>query len=185
MRSYGYLRYDPKYERGKGKGTAFKDRWMILQASIGLTKYYQWWLKKEATWDIQSKDWLKSAKLSPNVNVSWPITQKGIKTVGSAWGPHISVIRGDRDFSSSASQGVRKRNVMPIWGKYENKKIWFEFNPEYLNTNGKHWWIRVKSLELEEIREELGLTPQPTYYDRRLGAWRVNPFHITIGHMLI
>jgi hypothetical protein len=94
------------------------------------------------------------------------------------------VIRGERDFNSAKQQGVPPVKASPLWGKYENKRVWFEFDPQYLNTNGKHWWIRVISPELESIREELGLTPQPTYFHRNSRTWRVNPFHLTIGHML-
>jgi hypothetical protein len=66
----------------------------------------------------------------------------------------------------------------------ENERIEFTYDPEYLNTNGRHFWIRAVSPRLEEIRTELGLTPQPTYFHRKSGTVRVNPFHLTIGSLL-
>jgi hypothetical protein len=172
MKSYGYLKYDPRYEKNQGKPTRYDDWWLILKAGAGITKYYQWFLQREGVWPVSSRDWLDKAGLPPNINVAWPIMQRGIKVQSSAWGPHVSVIRGEVPLHPE------------LWKKHENKRVWFEYNPKYLNTNGKHWWIRVVSPELESIREELGLTPQPVYFHRNSGEWRVNPFHLTIGHML-
>jgi hypothetical protein len=167
MKSFGYLRYDPKH-----RATKFKPWWLLLQCNDELTAYYRNWIEKEHPYEIRSKDWLEKACLTPNVNKSWPITQHGVKVTRSAWGSHISVVRGEK---------IPYKN---LWKKYNGKKIWFEYNPEYLNTNGKHWWIRAVSPQLEEIRQEMGLTPQPTYFDRRTKKIKVNPFHLTIGHML-
>jgi hypothetical protein len=194
MRSYGYLKYDPKYDLKKrgGKATKFNDWWLILQAGQGITKYYQWWLQKEGVWDVWSRDWLEKAELDPDLKMMWTMRQRGIKLTGSAWGPHVSVIRGNYDFVNTAGyhdmnyeqavEAFHKREQ--LWRKHQDKKIWFEYNPKYLNTNGKHWWIRAVSPQLEEIRMELGLTPQPIYFHRNSQTWRVNPFHLTIGHML-
>ena len=166
MRSFGYLKYDPKHN-----GTKFKPWWLLLKCDEGLTSYYRSWIEKELSYDVPSQDWLKKACLTSNER-SWPITQKGVKTTRSAWGSHVSVIRGEKPVD------VR------LWKKHSGRKIWFEYNPEYLNTNGKHWWVRIKSSQLEDIRLEMGLTPQPTYYHRGSGERMVNPFHLTIGHML-
>ena len=81
-----------------------------------------------------------------------------------------------------AAEAFSKRNE--LWKKYDREKVSFEYDPKYLNTNGKHWWIRAVSPELEKIRIELGLTPQPVYREWGSGIWKENPFHLTIGHML-
>lgn len=167
MKSFGYLRYDPKH-----RATKFKPWWLLLQCDDGLTAYYRDWIQREYSHDIPSHQWLEKAAIDPKVNVSWPITQHGVRVTRSAWGSHVSVVRGERPTDER------------LWKKYNRKKIWFEYDPEYLNTNGKHWWIRVASPQLEEIRLELGLTPQPTFWHRGAKETRVNPFHLTIGHML-
>lgn len=189
MRSYGYLRYDPKH---KNKSTREDDLWLILECSYGMVAFYQSLIAREYTHPVCSRDWLERAKLDPDLNVAWDIMQKGVKLTSSAWGPHVSVVRGKRDFNRSRKLGVPVSGALTspgqigpsIWGKYENKRVWFEYDPEYLNTNGKHWWIRVTSPELESIRMELGLTPQPTYVSWHTGESMVSPLHFTIGHML-
>jgi hypothetical protein len=175
VESYGYLKYDPRYEKLTSKKniklTKYKDWWLILKADTELIKYYQWWLNKEATLTIDSRMWLNRAGLRKQ-DARWPIIQKGIKITSSAWGPHISVIRGEKPLHEE------------VWNKYDGDKIWFEYNPEFLNTNGKHWWIRIISKDLEAIRIELGLTPQLEYNDCITGVRKVNPFHLTIGHVI-
>lgn len=166
LKSYGYLRYDPVSER---KNSTRQDPWwLILRCDDQLSSYYRWWIAKEATHDVPSHKWLSVAEIS-SPNVSWDITQKGISLLSSAWGAHVSVVRGE------------KPKDLSVWNKHKNKKISFEYSPEYLNTNGKHFWIKAFSRQLEDIREEMGLTPQPTYFDKRDGKTKVNPFHLTIG----
>lgn len=164
MKSFGYLKYDPK-----NLETKYKDWWLILKCDDGLTAYYRHWIEKEFAYGLSSKKWLEKAGLSENED-TWMIVQHGVKTIKSVWGSHISVIRGERPKDIS------------LWQKYENKKIFFEYDPQYINTNKKHWWIRITSPELEEVRLELGLTPQPMFLHRQTGEQRVNPFHLTLGH---
>lgn len=178
MKSYGYLKYDPRYDKVQGKPTKYNDWWLILKVNYDLAAYYQWWLQKEATWPLYSVDWLQKAELNHDLDATWAIVQRGIKVHNSAWGPHISIIRGEKP------KTLLDYNGNNLWGKYQDQKIWFEFEPDYLNTNGKHWWIRVISPDLERVRTELGLTPQPIYFHRDSQTWQVNPFHLTIGHML-
>ena len=167
FKSFGYLKYDPNNLK-----TRFKPWWALLKCDEGLTAYYRGWIGKEFGYNLRSDNWMGKAGLNISPNKLWPVTQHGVQTTRSAWGSHISIIRGERPADKS------------LWKKYENKKIWFEYNPEYLNHNGKHWWIKAISPQLEEIRIELGLTPQPTYRCRNSGKMKVNPFHLTIGHML-
>lgn len=165
MKSFGYLKYDPK-----NLETRYKDWWLILKCDDNLTAYYRYWIEKCYPFSVPSYKWLEKAGIENNLDVYWNITQHGVRTIRSAWGSHISVIRGERPRDIS------------LWKKYEDKKISFEYDPAYINTNGKHWWIRVISSELEEIRLELGLTAQPMYFHRQSKEQRVNPFHLTLGH---
>jgi hypothetical protein len=94
-----------------------------------LVAYYQYWLHK-----------------------------KGVDINTSAWGSHVSIVRGERPANQDA------------WRKYQGKRVWFEYSPENVHGRFGYWWIEVRSPELERIRVELGLKPQPK-----------KPFHITIG----
>lgn len=75
-----------------------------------------------------------------------------------AWGAHISVIRGEKP-----------RNPA-LWAKNSAKKVSFEYKHEIL-SNSKHYWIRIDSPELLDIREQYGLAREP-----RL------PLHLTLGN---
>lgn len=165
FQSFGYLKYDPKNIE-----TRYKDWWLILKCDDGLTAYYRYWIEKEYPYQVPSYRWLDKAEIENDLKISWMITQHGVRTIRSAWGSHVSVIRGEKPENPD------------FWQKYENRKIKFEFNPEYISTNGKHWWVKVFSPELESIRMELGLTPQPMFFHRQSKEQRVNPFHLTLGH---
>lgn len=162
LQSFGYLNYDPKNIL-----TRYEDWWLILRCDEGLTAYYRKWVEREYPIKVDSQDWLKKAELDENQS-SWLITQHGVKINKSVWGSHVSVIRGEVPRNKS------------VWSKYQNKKIMFEYDPAYLNTNGKHWWFRIFSPQLEQIRKELGLTSQPRSFNSN-GKSYLNPFHITIG----
>lgn len=116
------------------------------------------------------------------------------------WGSHVSVISGETIFEADYDTVVRttKRffeknktaevedlylhlldmNVVKLeelanWEnikkKYHKKEIEFEYeiSPK---TDGKHWWLRVISDELKEIREDCGY--------HRNGFWGL---HLTLG----
>jgi hypothetical protein len=113
-------------------------RWAVLQVDQEISNYHRWWVNR-----LYHKHLLVPA-----------------------WGAHVSVIRGERDFISS--------NVdmnTPLWKKYHNQ--WFEFeysNQPYSVKNGNFWVIRVRSNDLMDIRNEMGLINR---FD--------DPLHITIG----
>lgn len=72
-------------------------------------------------------------------------------------GSHISVVRNE--------------NVLN-WDKWEEaigSKASFEYLP-IVKTNGKHWWLQVRSAELEAYRVSFGLSPLPYF-----------PFHLTVA----
>ncbi len=162
FKSYGYLKYDPS-----NRETRTEPWWALLKCDYGLVNYYRYMIKKNQAMEVYSDVWSRDIE----INKRWPVKVLDSRLHLSAWGPHISVTRGEAPPNPK------------LWGKYENEKIEFTYDPRYLNTNGRHYWIRAVSPRLEEIRRELGLTPQPTYYDRS-GKLRVNPFHLTIGSLV-
>lgn len=168
MKSYGYLQYDPRHPK-----TEFESWWALLRCDHGLVEYYKYWIERSAVYSISSKRWFQENDISFLSEDQWKIQQVGFKLNKSAWGPHISVVRGEQP------------KYPELWNKYKNKKILFEYNPEYINTNGKHWWIRIYSEELEQIRTELGLTSQYMFTDRSDGKFKASPMHLTIAHLAI
>lgn len=88
----------------------------------------------------------------------WVKRELGIHLNTPIWKAHITVVRGEEP----------KKKF--LWKKYEGREIVFEYSPA-LRMSETYTWIQVESPDLEELRVELGLKPQP----------RV-PFHITIGN---
>lgn len=89
---------------------------------------------------------------------SWHIHKRtGLILQSPAWGAHISIVRGE--------EPVFKQH----WKKYEGREINFSYDPD-VRTNGDHWWMRVNSLDMLDIRTELGL---PRFPELTL--------HLTIG----
>lgn len=74
------------------------------------------------------------------------------------WKAHLTVCRGEKP--------IKEWN----WKKHEGRKITFEYSPE-IKFSETYAWLPVYSRELEEIRVELGLTPQAFVR-----------FHITLGN---
>ena len=74
------------------------------------------------------------------------------------WRSHVSIIRGEQP----------KKEY--LWKKHEGRKVEIFYSPD-IRMSETYAWIPVRSPELEEIRVELGLKPQP----------RV-AFHLTIGN---
>lgn len=160
--SYGRLKYDPRFQ------TRYEPWWLLLQCDNGLSSFYRKLIEMERTYTVSSRDWMSVKGLEPSP-FEWPIHIPYGKVTPSAWGAHISIVRGEEPPNKKA------------WKKYKNKRFKFKYDPRYINTNGKHWWFRAISPELEQIRLELGLTPEPTYIDYRTKELKVNHFHFTIG----
>ena len=86
------------------------------------------------------------------------LRKAGVNISGSAWGPHISIVRGEK--------------VNPgTWVTFPDadKLINFELGTLRHNKNG-YYWYDLECRELELLRIQLGLSPRPT-----------PPFHLTIG----
>lgn len=77
----------------------------------------------------------------------------------SAWGPHISVIRGElRRWKNS-----QKFNL-------HGKEFTVELGDTLRQNRKGCYWLDCQSRELEDVRVQLGLPPRPS-----------PPFHLTIG----
>lgn len=79
---------------------------------------------------------------------------------------HVSVVRN-----------ARPKN-MAAWGKYEGKKVEFEYDP-FVRNDKTYYWLNAFSPELERIRVELGLPIADQYTRAPDGSHR---FHITIAN---
>ena len=87
------------------------------------------------------------------------IRKEGKKISASAWGPHISVIRGEvRRWTTT------KRYCL------DGKKYTVEVASEIRKNRSGYYWLDCKSKELENLRIRLDLPPRPS-----------PPFHLTIG----
>lgn len=143
-KSYGYLKYDPVSET-----TRFDPWWLAVMCPMGLALFYQ---------DLIYRNASKTLSSSEVFGIDgWLVDRRQIRVKTSVWGPHISLIRGEEPRNKE------------LWGKYDGKKIWFEYTP-MVGTNGCHYWLPVFSEEFVNIRTELGL-PRETKA----------PFHFTIG----
>lgn len=160
--SYGRLNYDPVL------GNRFNNWWALLDCNDGLTYYYRKMVTNNRSRFMQSCDWLKMIGLPPS-NDSWTVKIPCASVVKPAWGNHISVIRGEQPINQQ------------YWKKYQKMKFNFQYNPEDICTNGRHWWLTIVSKDLEDLRVELGLTPHPTYIDKNTGQIRGSPLHLTFG----
>jgi hypothetical protein len=89
---------------------------------------------------------------------TWFLLKRGIRLEFPMWGSHLSVVRGE----------LEEKTQNANWGYRAGDLVTFTYGD--LVTNGKHWWLEVHSLELEELRSRLGITPHP---------WA--GFHITLG----
>ena len=79
-------------------------------------------------------------------------------------GAHITAIAGKYE--------IPDNDHKYLWNAYEGEKIDFKYNPE-INTDGEYFWMEVECKRIEEIREELGLTPRI-----------IQPWHLTVGNVI-
>jgi len=83
---------------------------------------------------------------------------------------HITIVRLNKE----------QPTIMENWGKYEGKKISFEYDAN-VQRDDKYFWINAYSEDIGDIREELGL---PRYRDdTAFGGIKRNEYHITIGNV--
>jgi len=119
---------------------------LIYDPRSDASKFTSWWAKLDVPRSVVQyyQYWVKREL---GIHLNTPI-----------WKAHITVMRGEEP---------RKQW---LWKKYQNKEIEFSYTPD-IRMSETYAWIPAQSEQLEQIRTELGLRPQP----------RV-PFHITIGN---
>jgi len=86
------------------------------------------------------------------------IRADGTKISASVWGPHVSVIRGER------------RPDRKNWYVGDGQEFTVEVEETISCNRRGYFWLHAKSLLLEEVRTLMGLPPRPS-----------PPFHLTIG----
>jgi len=80
------------------------------------------------------------------------------KLIRPAWQEHVSVVRNEKPPNKEH------------WEAYAGETVDIDYSLE-VKTDGTYYWLPVRSLELERIRVELGLSPEPCY-----------PFHLTFAN---
>lgn len=110
----------------------------------------------------KTRDWTAIVKVNPRVTSPHlrNIRAQGTAISQPAWGPHITVVRGE-----APSRGFGQH-----WGAGDGSTIEFEITSEPRKNKKGHWWLDITSPTLEKIRTDLGLNPNPRI-----------PFHLTIG----
>lgn len=115
--------------------------------------------------DAASRKGLQSWWLKADVHQSisqyyryWLQRELGIKLNTPLWKSHITIIRGETPRNQS------------LWRKHNGRRFEFSYDPQ-VRVSETYAWLSVESKELENVRVELGLRPQP----------RVN-FHLTLGN---
>ena len=152
--SQGIIVFDPVPLTGS-VDKMFKPGWMLLSVRCDIDKYYRWFLRK----------------------------RYGIELMMPAWGPHISVIRGEG--INGEGNNLDKELWQSFKDKYNGQKVDF-FHEVEPRTNGKHWWLRVECEYLKNIRHEMGLDkegkfnlhltlgmPHPLHLDHSYYIWKL------------
>ena len=128
------------YDFGKGS-KLFEPWWAMVLADSAIIKYYAYLLKKQGI-----------------------VVQKG-----SAYGAHISIVRGEAP------------PMLEKWGLCNGEEVEFYYS-HHIRTTPYHAWVDVYSDKLNELREKLGYPPKPikTLNDGRTFE---RSYHLTIGRM--
>lgn len=58
----------------------------------------------------------------------------------------------------------------------------FAYNPEYIQSHATHYWFRVLSPYLEEVRISLGFCSQPALFIEE--GIETRPFHLSVGRIV-
>ena len=107
-------------------------------------------------------------EVDPDIaNFARALVPKYIRLNKPMYSPHISVVR----------KAIPPN--MDKWGKYNNQIVDFNYD-SYVYNDELYYWLNVYSLDLEQIRFDLGLQP---YGDVTLSPDFKHRFHITIGNL--
>lgn len=88
----------------------------------------------------------------------WIKRELGIQLNVPCWRSHVTIVRGQRPLRPH------------LWNQHAGREIEIEYSGD-IHNDGKYFWLPVKSQELSDVREELGLSPYP-----KIG------FHVTTGN---
>lgn len=110
--------------------------------------------------------WKKTAiaKIDGDIDLyyAWILERRfNLKLNRSIRGAHVTVI----------SDRVDDKIYNQIGSMFEGKTITFEYDPAEIRTNGEHWWLKVYSMDAENIRSACGLDVKPFF-----------GLHLTIGY---
>lgn len=99
------------------------------------------------------QSWWLAAMTPPSISyyyAHWVKKELGWKLNTPLWKSHITIIRGEAPHPSKEY----------FWKRHQGRKVEFTYSPEVCWSD-KYVWLHVESPELEAIRVELGLPPQP------------------------
>ena len=156
----GHIRYNPSAASVQRKAW-----WCILFCGSG----WYWWLSPQLRRELPG-EWMMAVDRSrvfegqrvdrdPRLALVRPTLQP------PAWGPHISVFRGEKPQKNRNQWNSGKG---PRW-LLRGAAFEFDYNVEP-RTNGHHWYLPVTCEGLGDLREFYGLPRKP----------RV-PFHLTFA----
>lgn len=152
----GWLKTDPRTETLKSK-----PGWLIVQCDRDWTWLIQRWvaLSGHGRWARV----IDPARVSPDGRTvdREPRLARVMDFVPPAWGPHISVTRGE-------PSDPAKRD---LWRSLGGRVVDFRWNPD-LQFNGEYFWFWVECEELLDLREQLGLRREPK-----------QPLHLTVARI--
>jgi len=152
----GWLKPDPRADSIK-----FRPGWLIVQCDRDWTWLMQRWmtLHGQGRW---ARIIDRARVLSDGKTVDrTPRLARVLDFVPPAWGPHISVTRGER--VPKDKLGIRQ--------SMRGRRITFAYDPN-LQFNGEYFWLPVQCEELLDLREQLGLRREPRM-----------PLHLTVARV--
>lgn len=198
FKSRGRIIFDPMPIMGGND--MFKPFWAIVIVSGDIGDYYRWLLEKEngmRSWLSVTEDGLKYENVHPGLKLQRPAWGAHISFIrGETFTtPYYKIKKGtDRFFREFPKlKNKREFNTDEIYHylfinefiSQEDVDKWFEFKnmfhkkiidfeyeltPYTVESRKAHWWLRVKSDELKDIRQEMG--------HKREGFWGL---HLTLG----
>lgn len=124
--------------------------------------YGRLFIANPRTKDKGDRKWWLLLKCDPEIiNLyCWFAIRNGLEIVkGSRWGPHISIVTGERP----------KDKI--LWKTLPGKEYRYRYSVNH-RVQGPFVWLDVQSDDLEKVRINLGLKPKPHFN-----------FHLTIGRL--
>lgn len=137
----GKIEFDPVNVTRKHHSQSSWKRVALVKFECDLSEYYAWFIEKRFNFAQNERTGLKLNK---------PLR-----------GTHITIINDKCDFNMF--EEARKI--------FDGREITFLYDPTHIRANNKgHWWIKVYSEDVRNIRTAMGLTPDPYF-----------GLHLTIG----